>query len=138
MHGNSFRNYICKFIDTDNCNCFLDLGCGHGHDLKFFKDAMNCINGSRFVGVDKLEKSIVLAKNSYENEGIEFYHMDAAQGLGFDDECFDVVYSMNVIECIVDKAKLVSEIYRILKRKGQIICCHCDWDSVIFNGNGSQ
>lgn len=135
MPDNSFRSFILKLINTDDCSNFLDLGCGHGHDLKCFKDAINCINRSRFVGIDKLEKSIALAENAYAGEGIEFCHMDAAQGLGFDDESFDVVYSMNVVECIVDKPKLVSEIHRVLKQKGQVICCHCDWDSVVFNGN---
>lgn len=134
MYSNIFGSFIYRLINPGNCNSFLDLGCGRGQDLKYFKDEMNCINGSRFVGIDKLEKSILLAKNAYQNEGIEFYHMDVAQGLGFDDESFDIVYSMNAVECIADKPRLASEIYRVLKEKGQVIFCHCDWDSVVYNG----
>ena len=60
--------------------------------------------------------------------------MNAADGLGFENGKFDIVYSMNVLECISDKIKIVKEIHRVLAPGGQVVICHCDWDSMVFNG----
>lgn len=52
----------------------------------------------------------------------------------FEDETFDVVFSNNVLECITDKGKLLSEIARVLKPSGQVVCAHFDWDSQLIDG----
>ncbi len=40
---------------------------------------------------------------------------------GFQDESFDLVYCSHVLEHIVDEAKAIGEIYRILKKGGQAV-----------------
>lgn len=112
----------------------LDIGCGYGIDLKFFKEQFGSIPDSRFVGIDKLERSISSACEKYSEEGMEFYTMDVANGLNFTDDSFDIVYSMNVVECIKDKFNHIKEIHCVLKPGGQVVCCHCDWDSILYNG----
>lgn len=43
-----------------------------------------------------------------------------------------------MFECVSDKDLLVSEIHRILKPGGVIICVNCDWDSVAYNGENKD
>ena len=40
----------------------------------------------------------------------------------------------NLLECIPDKQRLINEVGRVLKPGGQVVFCHYDWDSQIFNG----
>lgn len=133
-----FQYFVSKLFNSGHMARFLDLGCGLGRDMKFFKDRLRASSEIKFIGIDKKEKSISVARENYGKEGMGFHAMDAANGLDFTDEEFDAVYSMNVVECISDKERLVREINRVLKPGGQVICCHCDWDSIIYNGDDKE
>lgn len=54
-------------------------------------------------------------------------------GLNFNDDFFDAVYSCNTLECIKNKDKLLREIARVLKPGGQVVFAHYDWDTQVFN-----
>ena len=134
----SLQQYVMGLFKREQLKSFLDIGCGYGKDLKYFKEQFKSIPNCRFVGIDKLERAISSACENYSKDGLEFYTMDAADGLNFSEESFDIVYSMNVMECIKDKLKHIEEIHRVLKPGGQAVCCHCDWDSVIYNGENKE
>ena len=128
------RKMMVNLFKRDHVKSFLDLGCGYGKDLKYFRDNMESGKEVQFTGIDKLENFVAEARKNNADAAMEFYVMNAAEGLGFENEKFDVVYSMNVLECISDKVKIVKEIHRVLAPGGQVVCCHCDWDSMVFNG----
>lgn len=64
--------------------------------------------------------------------------MDCSKKLEFEDNTFDFIFSADMFECVSDKDLLVSEIRRILKPGGVIICVNCDWDSVAYNGENKE
>lgn len=55
---------------------------------------------------------------------------------------------MQVYKCMVDDknfellekihAYLKNEIYHLLRHGGEVFCCHCEWDSVIYNGEDKE
>jgi ubiquinone/menaquinone biosynthesis C-methylase UbiE len=59
---------------------------------------------------------------------------DASVALPFRSEQFDVVFSHNVLESITGKEALLNEVHRILRRWGQVLFAHFDWDSQLVNG----
>lgn len=130
----SLQQYITQLIKKEQIKSFLDIGCGVGSDLSFFKNQFGDIQDSRYVGIDKIGKSIVSACENYSSFGMEFYTMDVADGLNFAENSFDIIYSMNMLECIKDKPSHIKEIHRVIKKGGQVVYCHCDWDSIVFNG----
>ena len=134
MWKHGLQQYVASLFKREQIESFLDIGCGYGKDLKYFKEQLESIPGSQFVGIDKLGRSISSACEKYSEDGLKFYTMDAANGLNFTDDLFDIIYSMNVMECIKDKFNHIKETHRVLKPGGQVVCCHCDWDSVIYNG----
>jgi 2-polyprenyl-3-methyl-5-hydroxy-6-metoxy-1,4-benzoquinol methylase len=90
----------------------LDVGCGAGYG-----SAIMAKNGARrVVGVDLSEESILYARKYFRMENLEFMVMDAKR-VGFEDESFDVVISMEVIEHIAEQSVFLEEIKRVFKEK---------------------
>ena len=96
----------------------LDIGCGRGEFLRGF---MNC--GVKGYGVDRSRAAekycpeAELRTSDLENEGIPY-----------EDDSFDVIYSKSVIEHFYFPEKLVQEMFRVLKPGGLAITLCPDWE----------
>jgi len=87
----------------------LDLGCGGGQFLEW----STAFVSGRFVGVDFANGVIEVAKS---NVSAEFYIEDILEFLrNQDDNSFDLIVSLGVIQHILDKKK-VANIYKNLSR----------------------
>jgi ubiquinone/menaquinone biosynthesis C-methylase UbiE len=93
----------------------LDVGCGNGRDfITYFKDRGDI----SFTGIDLKDRGI-------EQENFRFVKGDAKK-LPFDDNSFDLVISIGVLEHIVPIEKLcrvISEIDRVGKRYVVVVPC---------------
>lgn len=95
----------------------LDLGCGTGTD---------CIaaagrNASRVVGVEKDLGNYSLAIQRAKRAGmpVSFVNGDLEDGrLPFDDGVFDLVFFVNVLEHLSNRANVLREVQRVKKREG--------------------
>lgn len=95
----------------------LDVGCGVGNDLSRFA------KGDAIVtGIDLAEHSIELAENNFQQRGLEgtFIVMNG-ESMRFDDDSFDLVYCHTVLHFTPNPARMVAEIYRVLKPGGMAI-----------------
>lgn len=91
----------------------LDLGCGVGEGTAF----LNRQRGWRTVGVDIVHEAVRFAHHKQGRSGVSFVQMDV-QCLGFADDCFDSIVSVEVIEHIPDPAVYLAEAARILRKGG--------------------
>jgi len=91
----------------------LDAGCGVGYSSAFIAES----GARRVVGVDISSEAIQYAREHYKLNNLEFEVMDCTS-LGFLNESFDFVCSLDVIEHLDDTAKYLSEIHRVLKTGG--------------------
>lgn len=94
-----------------NSECVLDLGCGYGWYTDFFARI-----GADAVGVDGSEKMIAIARERFPN--LKFTLADIEKPLPFADECFDIVFSNQVLMDIENADFVISECERVLKRGG--------------------
>lgn len=125
---------ISDQADLPDNAVIADLGCKDATFLLAFQEAFpNKIKSA--VGVDITDKRF---KDVEYNKPIELKVMNCAEKLEFPDNSFDFVFSKDMFECVSDKDFLVSEIYRILKPGGTVICVNCDWDSVAYNGENKE
>ena len=69
------------------------------------------------VGVDIDDKAIAYARETFRRDNLEFRIGDAMQ-LEFPDASFDVVVCSHVYEHVPDAARLMEEIYRVLRPGG--------------------
>jgi 2-polyprenyl-3-methyl-5-hydroxy-6-metoxy-1,4-benzoquinol methylase len=102
-----------RFISRDD-KC-LEVGCGMG----FGSDILARF-ASNVVGTDIDDVAIDYAKKKYSGDGLTFQKMDALS-LPFEKNSFDVVVASHVIEHVMDTNLFLSEINRVLKKRGKAI-----------------
>lgn len=106
-----------KLIKIKEGMKILDVGCGTGNfSVKLAK--MGC----KVTGIDISNEMLNIArkKSKEQNLDIEFLNMDL-NNLKFDDNSFDAVLSMTAFEFIQDAPKALEELFRIVKKDGQIL-----------------
>ena len=97
---------------------FLDIGCGTGwavrHASRIIKE-----NGKAF-GIDLSPKMIEIAKaNSPNNQNVSFSQANA-ENLPFKDNFFEFIICTNSFHHYLDPLKVLDEIFRVLKKEGEI------------------
>ncbi|MCB9191943.1 MAG: class I SAM-dependent methyltransferase [Flavobacteriales bacterium] len=121
------RDYAeaAAFIDTltDHLNLphgakVLDLACGKGRHSAHLRK-----NGFEVVGIDLSEESIALAKEEFEQDGLEFYEHDMREL--YWTEYFDLVVnlftSFGYFHSEADDQKTISSIADALKPDGLLV-----------------
>ncbi|MCL1463547.1 bifunctional 2-polyprenyl-6-hydroxyphenol methylase/3-demethylubiquinol 3-O-methyltransferase UbiG [Argonema galeatum] len=92
----------------------LDVGCGGGFSCEFMAD-----RGVEVSGIDRSAKCIEKAQEHAVKRGIKIdYKYGLAEEMPYEDNTFDVVVCVDVLEHIADLNKVISEINRILKPNG--------------------
>jgi SAM-dependent methyltransferase len=129
----SLYEKIESLLDLDLSTRYkvIDIGCGRGELLAYISGSMN--SGSILVGIDEKEESVESARDSYPN--IEFRCEKFIDHLGFEDNSFDIVMSVDALECIPNKAALLDELFRILRPGGKVVFAHWDWDTQTYNSD---
>ena len=98
----------------------LDLGSGAGFDC--FVAAKNVGESGRVIGIDMTPEMIEKARENAKKSGagnVEF-RLSEIENLPVENNSVDVVISNCVINLSVNKAKVFSEVYRVLKPNGRI------------------
>lgn len=127
------REFVHSLLDPASASTVLDIGCGHGEDLR--RIGMLAPRETRLVGIDASEASIAAARRATADDPrCSFRTHDVAEGLPFGDAEFDRVLSVNLLECIPDKQRLLREVHRVLAPGGLVVFAHCDWDSQMIDG----
>lgn len=103
MRKNLYRN-IKKYAPLLSGD-LLDFGCGSKPYEKLF------VNCSKYIGVD-----IENEGHSHENDRIEYFY--DGKKLPFSDNCFDCLFSSEVIEHIDNLSDILVELNRVLKKDG--------------------
>lgn len=125
---------ISERIGLPDNAVIADLGCKDTTFLVAFQKAFPDKIKSA-IGVDITDKWFKDVK--YEKP-ITLEVMDCSKNLKFPDNTFDFIFTKDMFECVSDKDLLTSEIHRILKPGGVVICINCDWDSIAYNGENKE
>ena len=99
----------------------LDIGCGAGVDT--LVAAMMTGSTGRAVGIDLVPNMLERAKSNLARtslKNVEFLE-SSGEGLPFENESFDVVISNGAFNLIPDKARALSEVFRVLKPNGRFM-----------------
>jgi ubiquinone/menaquinone biosynthesis C-methylase UbiE len=92
----------------------LELGCGTGHWSEFLSKS-----GFHVIATDISDAMLAIAqKKSIEN--VRFQKADASI-LPFDNESFETIVSITMLEFTGNVQKVLDEIYRVLKPNGNLV-----------------
>jgi len=106
-------NFVRKFLRGKK---ILDIACGVGYGSKILHDA----GSYEIYGCDISNESIKYAKNNFGDKNTNFQIMDAGN-IGFKDESFDCIISLETIEHLQNYQMAFQEFYRLLKKDGMLI-----------------
>ena len=104
-----------KLSELSKANDVLDLGCEIGTFLVALKRLT--VGKAKMYGVDVNEASILISKEFCEQDGIEFHH-NTSERLPFDNDKFDRVFAMEVLEHLRNVEMSLKEIHRVMKPGG--------------------
>lgn len=106
--------YFDRFILNWQGLRVLDVGCGGGYTCEFLAQ-----RGARVTGMDPSVACIEVAKSHAEEMGLTIdYHVGLGETLPFEDDSFDVVVCVDVLEHVQSVAATVTEISRVMQPGG--------------------
>lgn len=108
------RALLKQLLDGHEGGKFLDVGCGTGETMSFIK---NLSNKNEIYGIDTSERAVEYSKD----RGHKHTYKANALDLPFEDNFFDVILFLDVLEHIKDDKKAIKEAKRVLKDGGIII-----------------
>jgi len=111
----AFVDSLLKRIDLRN-STVLEIGCGRG---EIAREIVSRVPSIRIHGIDS-DLCNMADTRSEEGDSITISVMDA-QHLNFQDNHFDVCFSLNTFEHIGDIQQAYSEIFRVLKPGGHFL-----------------
>lgn len=99
----------------------LDIGCGSGVDT-IFAAKMTGSSG-RVVGIDLMPEMLQRAKENITLANLDnvTFKESSAETLSFPSDNFDVVISNGAFNLVPDKARAISEVFRVLKPGGRLM-----------------
>lgn len=117
----ALRDWLHGLVELPTGGTIVDLGCGGGEDLRRFAEERP---DARCYGVDL----------SVAKDAAEIVRGNIGAGVPFGNGVADVLYSVNAIECLIDKPAALRDWARTLKPGGQLVLAHFDWDTQTFDG----
>ncbi len=126
-------NHVQKF-NLPQGSRVLELGCGAGHTA-----AKLCELGYKVSGLDVSEKLLVCAKQRCKNvvseDLFDFRCGNLDERLPYEDESFDVVIAVGVLQYVYDINFCLTEARRVLKKGGRILLAqrNCSGMGLAFN-----
>jgi len=99
----------------------LDVGCGSGDFAFRLKDKCSKVYGVD-ISSSRIEEAIqTVSKKNFPENAMHFTACNIDENLDFQNDTFDVVTSLAVIEHVFDPYHVVNEICRVLKKGGAFV-----------------
>ncbi|MFW6143683.1 MAG: class I SAM-dependent methyltransferase [Patescibacteria group bacterium] len=105
------KTMIDKYCQKKSGIEILDIGCGTGQILQMLSQF------GKAVGIDKDKKAIYFC----QKRGLDTVKQGRAEQLPFEENQFDLITVLDVLEHIKEDKKTLKEIVRVLKPKGKAL-----------------
>lgn len=104
------KELFLRLVQPERGQSLLEVGCGTGHNLRFFREL-----GLDVTGIDSSQPMLQMAARRLgSGEGLS---LGQANGLQFDDNSFDIVVLITLLEFLSDPAGALKEAARVSQEK---------------------
>jgi ubiquinone/menaquinone biosynthesis C-methylase UbiE len=121
-----YGRYLASKIGTENIKSVLEIACGTGRVTRHIREALP--PHIKLYATDISNDMLNVARRELDNDGIDF-SVEDAQDLSFADNSFDLVICQFGMMFLPDKKKGLTEILRVLKPGGKLMCF--TWDDTL-------
>ncbi len=122
------NRWIVERVVEPGRKVIVDLGCGPGAVTKLIVERVQETPGVRVIGIDPSESALAKARVLVSSRVAEFVQ-GSAEWLSRLVPSADAVIFCNAIHLVPDKAKVIAEIRKVLKKGGVLA-----FNSTFFNG----
>ncbi len=129
----SFALYKSRSIDLMNPepgHTTVDLGCGLGFDVQ----RLAGLTGPAGLAIGVDNSNTLLRAAGRAHAGAEFIQSDIHQ-LPFESDSVDSIRVDRVLQHIEDPGKVISEMARVLKPGGRMVCAEPDWFTFVIDSD---
>ncbi len=109
----------------------LDVGCGPGFYVTELLAEVG--DAGAVVGVDSSPEMLALAARRAASHPNAAFHRADATSLPVEDESFDAVLCVQVLEYVHDPGRALAEIRRVLRPGGRAVLWDVDWSTVSWH-----
>ncbi len=102
------KELFLKLVRPKSGQSVLDIGCGTGHNLAFFKELE-----LKAAGIDASKPMLAIASKKLGPDAE--LHWGHAEALPFDNDSFDIVTLITVLEFVSDPTKVLKEAGRVAR-----------------------
>ena len=120
------KSIIRNYLNEITVKSLVELGCGTGHWTEFFSDLGFSIKA---IDISKEMLAFAMAKNIKNAD----FQLGDMQNIDFPDESVENIIAITSIEFVVNREKVIREIYRVLKPGGYFICAGLNDYSPFWN-----
>lgn len=112
---------IPQLLDLKPSSVVLEIGCGSGGYALHLAESLGCqlvgldVNGPGVRNGNQLAAARALASR------VRFEQCDASKDLPFDENAFDAVFSNDVLCHLPGRAKVLCEMFRVVKQGGRVL-----------------
>jgi tocopherol O-methyltransferase len=117
---------LLSYGQVIEANNILDVGCGIGGTSLYLAGKFNCQVTGITLSPRQVSRGKERAKNANLSNKAHFLRANALE-MPFEDQTFDLVWTLESGEHMPDKKKFIQECYRVLKPGGKLIMatwCH--------------
>lgn len=131
-----WRHYF-ELLDPQVGDRILDLGCGTGDAAQLLTRIYPEIG--EVVGVDKqASRHTELYRRAQQESSLVSFQEGNAQHLTFEDQAFDRLLCVDVLEWVPDPLTALTEMKRVLKPDGTALLIHSDFDAQIISASDRE
>jgi ubiquinone/menaquinone biosynthesis C-methylase UbiE len=126
--GLEYKQRILAALDLRSGQTAIDIGCGPGTDLSRLADAVG-VEGS-VIGVDREPRMLDEARHRLADRSNVGLHLTDIHDLPLRDRVIDRAKVDRVLQHVLDPAKAMAEVRRVLRPGGLFGMAEPDWDTV--------
>lgn len=119
---------VLKWAEVDKATSAVDVGCGIGGSSRHIAKKFGCTTQGITLSPYQANRGNELAKEQDVSDLCNFQVADALD-MPFEDNSFDLIWSLESGEHMPDKAQFVNELFRVATPGGRILIvtwCHRD------------